>query len=274
MSSRFFKEVNGRCFAATGGVAGTSDEVGVNATPHKVFQCSPAMATCDGMYTSSGASGVHVNADADTDTDTGVKEKNEKPTVSPSPHPEHDEELETYLRMREMKKLRDGAAAMKKVMDGDGVFTRGCGVGGGGLGHTGCDMTGDEFIMVCEELWIDFKLWVKRDENVSQSFTNMRNFVVRYYTTMLLTAIFFIWFRWYIGAGKNACAEGFGTGIFSFICEIVRNLGEIIVGIILGVGGFCTGLLPLLLGVCVYEIKNMDSDDVSVTGDEDHEKKE
>ena len=125
MSSRFFKEVNGRCFAATGGVAGTSDEVGVNATPHKVFQCSPAMATCDGMYTSSGASGVHVNADADTDTDTGVKEKNEKPTVSPSPHPEHDEELETYLRMREMKKLRDGAAAMKKVMDGDGGFTRG-----------------------------------------------------------------------------------------------------------------------------------------------------
>jgi hypothetical protein len=39
----------------------------------------------------------------------------------------------------------------------------------------------------------------------------------------------------------------------------------------LGVGGFCTGLLPLLLGVCIYETKKIrdedDSDDDD--GDED-----
>jgi hypothetical protein len=249
MSSQFLKDVKGIYF---GGDAG----LGASSTLRRRFQCSPAMATCDGMYP--------------PPQEKDTEQENEKPTVLPSPHPEHDEEQETYLRLREMKKMQDGAAAMKKVLDGDSG-AGGAGVGGGssnGLGHTGCDMTGDECMIVCEELWVDFKKWANHNENVSQSFLKTRNFVARYYTTMLLTAIFFIWFRWYIGAGKEACDRGFGIGLCSFICEIARNLGEIIVGIILGIGGFCAGLLPLLLGVCVYEIKNMDS------RDDDHEKKE
>lgn len=256
MSSRFLKDVQGIYFAGDGGVG-----VGASSTLRRRFQCSPAMATCDGMYP--------------PPQEKDTEQENEKPTVLPSLHPEHDEEQDTYIRLQEMKKMQDGAAAMKKVLDADGCAGVG-GVGGGssiGLGHTGCDMTGDEFMIVCEELWVDFKLWANRDENISRSFLKTRNFVARYYTTMLLTAIFFIWFRWYIGGGKEACDRGFGIGLCSFICEVARNLGEIIIGIILGIGGFCTGLLPLLLGVCVYEIKNMDSCD-DVNGGDDHEKKE
>lgn len=256
MSSRFLKGVQGIYF-------GDDDVVGVGAssTLRRRFQCSPAMATCDGMF-----------PPPESKYTEDTEENKEKPVVSQSPHPEnHDDgEQDDCLRMQEMKKMQDGAAAMKKVLDGDGG-AGGAGVGGGssnGLGHTGCDMTGDECMIVCEELWVDFKKWANHNENVSQSFLKTRNFVARYYTTMLLTAIFFIWFRWYIGAGKEACDRGFGIGLCSFICEIARNLGEIIVGIILGIGGFCAGLLPLLLGVCVYEIKNMDS------RDDDHEKKE
>ena len=264
MSSRFLKDVQGIYFAGDGVDSG----VGASSTLRRRFQCSPAMATCDGMYPPPESKYTE-----DTEENKG------QPVVSKSPHPEHDEEQDTYLRLREMKKMQDGAAAMKKVLDADGCAggdggdggAGGAGVGGGssnGLGHTGCDMTGDEFMIVCEELWVDFKKWANHHENVSQSFLKTRNFVARYYTTMLLTAIFFIWFRWYIGAGKEACDRGFGIGLCSFICEVARNLGEIIVGIILGIGGFCAGLLPLLLGVCVYEIKNMDS------RDDDHEKKE
>jgi hypothetical protein len=260
MSSRFLKDVQGIYFAGDGGV-GVGAGLGASSTLRRRFQCSPAMATCDGMYP--------------PPQEKDTEQENEKPTVLPSLHPEHDEEQDTYIRLQEMKKMQDGAAAMKKVLDADGCAGVG-GVGGGssiGLGHTGCDMTGDEFMIVCEELWVDFKLWANRDENVSRSFLKTRNFVARYYTTMLLTAIFFIWFRWYIGGGKEACDRGFGIGLCSFICEVARNLGEIIIGIILGIGGFCTGLLPLLLGVCVYEIKNMDSCD-DVNGGDDHEKKE
>jgi hypothetical protein len=255
MSSRFLKDVQGIYF-------GADASVGASGTLRRRFQCSPAMATSDGLYPPPESKYTEETEDTE-----GNKAK---PVVSKSPHPEHDEEQETYLRLREMKKMQDGAAAMKKVLDGDGCAGGGSSIG---LGHTGCDMTGDEFMIVCEELWVDFKLWANRDENVSRSFLKTRNFVARYYTTMLLTAIFFIWFRWYIGGGKEACDRGFGIGLCSFICEVARNLGEIIVGIILGIGGFCTGLFPILLGVCVYEIKNMDSRD-DVNGGDDHEKKE
>lgn len=255
MSSQFFKDVRGKYFGGDG----------AGAILRKSFQCSPAMATCDGMYPPP--------QEKDTEQEKQEKQENEKPSVLPSPHPEHDEEQETYLRMREMKKMQEGAAAMKKVMNEDGILARGGG-GGGGLGHNGCDMTGEEFMIVCEELWVDFKFWANRHENMSFSFTKLRNFVARYYAFMILTATFFIWFRWYIGSGKNACDQGFGTGILNFICEVARNLGEIIVGIILGVGVFCTGLLPILLVVCVYEVKNMDSSRQDMYYDDDHEKKE
>ena len=48
MSSRFLKDVQGIYFAGDGGVG-----VGASSTLRRRFQCSPAMATCDGMYTES-----------------------------------------------------------------------------------------------------------------------------------------------------------------------------------------------------------------------------
>jgi len=254
MSSKFLKD-DERIY--------TGEENGGGITRRR-FQCSAAMATCDGLYDL----GEYELNQLPLTPKPVKQEKEETPRVG-----DEDKEIETFLRDREMKKLRDGAIAMKKVMDSDGVLTRGGGDGGDGLGYRHCDMTGEECMDVCEELWVDFKLWANHHENMSQSFSKTRNFVARHYTTMLLVAILFIWFRWYIGAGKEACDRGFGIGLCSFICEIARKLGEIAVGIILGIGGFCAGLLPLLLGVCVYEIKNMDSHDARVRSEEDHEKK-
>jgi hypothetical protein len=253
MSSKFFNDVEK--IYTSGGNCGV--------TTRRRFQCSPAMATCDGLYD---VREYQLNQLPLTPKPV-KQEKEETARVD-----DEDKDIETFLRDREIKKMQDGAIAMKNIMNGHASNPSDT----KGMGAARCDMTGEECMIVCEELWIDFKKWMNRDENISQSFMKIKKFIVQYYVNILCISMFFIWFRWYVGGGKNACSEGFGVGLVSFMCEVARTLGEVFLGIWLGIGGFCAGLLPLLLGVCIYEIKNMkktrdedDSDDDDDDGSDD-----
>jgi hypothetical protein len=251
MSSKFFKDVEK--------IYTNGENCGV--TTRRRFQCSAAMATCDGLY-DVGEYELNQQPLTPKPVKQEKEEKEETPRVD-----DEDKEIETFLRDREIKKMQDGAIAMKNIMNGHASNPSDT----KGMGASGCDMTGEECMIVCEELWIDFKKWAIRDQNIADSLTKVKNFIAQYYVTMWCISMLFISFRWYIGGGKDACSEGFGVGLVSFICEVARSLGEVIMGILLGVGGFCTGLLPLLLGVCIYETKKIrdedDSDDDD--GDED-----
>jgi prolipoprotein diacylglyceryltransferase len=82
-----------------------------------------------------------------------------------------------------------------------------------------------------------------------------------------------IWFRWYMGAGKDACSYGFGYGVFSFVCEVMRYMGELAFVLLLMVIGVCTGLLPIIVCLCIYEFNDTFPDPDS-DGDDEHLKKE
>jgi hypothetical protein len=143
-----------------------------------------------------------------------------------------------------------------------------------------CDLDGDEFKIVCEELWIDFRKWVNHHENVSDCIDTVRAAFVSYWAPIWLTLGFLMWFRWYVGAGKDACSYGVGYGVFSFACEVLRHLGEIVGAFILMIIGFCVGMVPMLVCVCFYEFNDAfpdpegDDDEDEEAGDEDHLKKE
>jgi len=165
------------------------------------------------------------------------------------------------LRVREMEKIRDARRRSQATMGGGG------GAEGGAEGDAedqpkissrmkACEITGEEFMIVCEELWIDFKTWVDHHENLSSSISKARAAIASTWIYICFTLGFLIWFRWYIGAGKDACSFGFGYGVFSFVCEILRHLGEAAVAFFLMFIGFCVGLMPLVVGVCVYEFND------------------
>lgn len=147
-----------------------------------------------------------------------------------------------------------------------------------------CDLDGDEFKIVCEELWIDFRKWVNHHENVSDCIDTVRAAFVSYWAPFCLTLGFLMWFRWYVGAGKDACSYGVGYGVFSFACEVLRHLGEIVGAFILMIIGFCVGMVPVIVCLCIYEFKDTFPDpdgegegDDEEAGDEDdsgHLKKE
>ena len=179
-----------------------------------------------------------------------------------------DADYQFKLRVREMEKIRDAHKRSQVTMGGGGG-------GGGAEGHAedqpkissrmkACDITGEEFKIVCEELWIDFKTWVDHHENLSSSISKARAAIASTWIYICFTLGFLIWFRWYVGAGKDACSFGFGYGVFSFVCEILRHLGEFVVALFLMFIGFCVGLMPLVVGVCVYEFNDAfpDPDDV------------
>jgi hypothetical protein len=138
-----------------------------------------------------------------------------------------------------------------------------------------CDLDGDEFKIVCEELWIDFSKWVNHHKNMNNCISKVRAAFVSYWALIWLTLGFLMWFRWYIGAGKDACSHGVGYGIFSFACEVLRHLGEIVGAFILMIIGFCVGMMPMLVCVCFYEFNDAFPDP---EGDDDedseHVKKE
>jgi hypothetical protein len=182
-----------------------------------------------------------------------------------------------------MKKIQE---ARKRMMDaGSGS------VGGGGGGGTeakksshsyshsrmnACDINGEEFQIVCEELWIDFKSWMNHHDNLNNCVSKTRAVVASNWMKIVSVLVFLIWFRWYIGAGKEACSYGVGYGVFSFVCEVLRHMGEFVAALVLMVSGFCVGLLPLIVCVCFYEFKDAFPDPAEAEAeDEDgHLKKE
>jgi hypothetical protein len=193
------------------------------------------------------------------------------------PTSEKDLELEYQLRRREMKKIQEARKRMMMVGGG----------GGGGSENersarmNACDLNGEEFQIVCEELWIDFRRWVNHNENVSDCISKVRAAFVSYWAPIWLTVGFLMLFRWYVGAGKDACSYGVGYGVFSFTCEVLRHLGELVAALLLMFIAFCVGIVPMLLCVCFYEFNDAfpdpegDEDDVDDDDDDSgHVKKE
>jgi hypothetical protein len=166
-----------------------------------------------------------------------------------------DADYQYKLRVREMEKIRDAhersqatimAGAEGVADDQPKISSR----------TKACDLNGEEFRIVCEELWIDFNTWVDHHENLMNCVSKVRTTISRNWMSICFTLGFLLWFRWYIGPGKNACSFGIGYGVFSFVCEILRYLGHTVVASFLIVIGACVGLLPLVVGVCVYEFND------------------
>ena len=179
-----------------------------------------------------------------------------------SPHPEHDEEREYQLCKMEMKRIRAARAAEaeKKEEAGQRRDRR----------MNACDLTGQEFAIVCEELWVDFKMWVNHHENMKNCLDKTGGAVKRNLGAILSVCMFLVCFRWYMGSGRDACAK-FGVGgiMLSFVCELFRYVGEALVGVFLGIMGFCVGILPLLVCICVYESQDAFPDPGEGESDDD-----
>jgi hypothetical protein len=84
-----------------------------------------------------------------------------------SQRPVNDEELEFELRRREMKKIQEARKHMMTSDSGGGENRRSSRM-------NACDITGEEFQIVCEELWIDFKSCVNHRENLSNCVSEAR----------------------------------------------------------------------------------------------------
>jgi hypothetical protein len=204
--------------------------------------------------------------------ENGSANQNKNSSLS-SPHPEHDEEREYQLCRMEMKRIRAARAAeAKKKEESENARDR---------RMNACDLTGDEFKIVCEEMWVDFKTWVSHHENTKNCIEKTRDAVKRNLSAILSMCMFLVCFRWYMGGGREACAKfgaegigGIGGIMVSFVCNLFRYVGEALVGVFLGVVGFCVGILPLLACVCIYESRDAFPDpgeEVVVVG---HEKTE
>ena len=181
---------------------------------------------------------------------------------------------EFELRRREMNKILEAHKRMRQSQSdaenkGSSRSAR----------ANACDLNGEEFAIVCEELWIDFKTWVNHNKNASDCFEKVRATIASYWTPIWLTFACLIWFRWYMGAGKDACSYSFGYGVFNFACEVMRYLGEFMFVLLIMIIGLCTGLLPIIACLCIYEFNDTfpdpehgdesDEGDVSDEGDMD-----
>jgi hypothetical protein len=192
--------------------------------------------------------------------------------VSPSPHPEHDEEREYQLCRMEMRRIRAAQAKQQQQQQqqqqAEAEKRR-------QLRIEACDVTSDQFKIVCEELWVDFKTWVTYHENMKNSLTKTRTAFKRNLAMILFVFAFLICFRWYIGGGREACARFSVSGIIlNFVCKLFRYLGEALLGILLGIMGFCVGILPLVVCVCVFEFTDAFPDPVPVHVVHHHIKKD
>ena len=182
----------------------------------------------------------------------------------------YSEDIElAQLHKREMKKFYEARMKMKGGGGGDGG-----GGGGGGHDYDITDMTEKDIAIVCEELWVDFGKWVGLHKNLCYCGEKVYKSVVRNLAMLLCIAAFLITFRWYVGAGKDACTYGFGWGAVSLICEVMRYAGEFLLAALIGICGFCCGLLPIIVCVCVYEGTGIDDYDDGDDGDDEKEKKD
>jgi hypothetical protein len=162
----------------------------------------------------------------------------------------------------EMKRIR-AAAEKKRKEESENARDR---------RMNACDLTGHEFAIVCEELWVDFKFWVNHHENMKNCIEKTGDAVKRNLGAILSVLMFLVCFRWYMGGGREACAMfGLGGIMLSFVCESFRYLGEALVGVFIGIVGVCVGILPLLVCVCVYELRDVFPDPGEAL---DHEKTE
>ena len=204
------------------------------------------------------------------------------PHVSPvlghkSWHQRNDGEIDFEVYRNEMKKIQEARKRMMAAGSGSGS-----GSGGGGTEikrssksrMNACDINGEEFQIVCEELWVDFKSWMNHHDNLSNCVSKARAVVASKSRTIVSVLVFLIWFRWYIGGGKEACSYGFGYGVFSFMCEVLRHMGEFVAALVLMFIGFCVGLLPLIVCICFYEFKDAFPDPEDDDDDDEHLKKE
>ena len=166
-----------------------------------------------------------------------------------SPHPEHDEEREYQLCRMEIIKIRAARAkARQEAQEAESRRDRRI---------NACDLTGHEFAIVCEELWVDFKTWINHHENMKNSLDKTRSTISKNLILIVFAIVLIIGFRWYMGGGKEACAKFSVAGVvLSFVCELFRYLGEAFLGVFLGIIGFCVGVLPLIACVCVFEFKD------------------
>ena len=191
-----------------------------------------------------------------------------------------EEKAHHELLRKEMEKLRK----MRENMMPRNL-PRNAKEGGEGGGMNSHDITGEEFRIVCEELWIDFNMWINHHQNLTNSTNIFRSAITRNLYAILFVAFFAVLFRWYVGAGRDACSYGIGYGVFSFMCEVLRYLGEIVAILLLSFIAFCVGLLPLVIGVIIYEFNDVfprgdgEGDDEDDGGEEwvewdDHQKKE
>jgi hypothetical protein len=190
---------------------------------------------------------------------------------SAASHPENDEDISLELRKREMAKMYEAKIKMRKVYNDIG--------GGGGGGATSdtfdfdiTDMTEKDVAIVCEELWLDFSMWMNTQNNARDCAEKVYLYLSRNWEELLYIALSMIVFRWYVGAGKDACAYGFGWGAVSLICEVMRHIGEIILAILMILCGLCCGMLPVITFACIYEGLKGDTygdDDDGAVGDGD-----
>jgi hypothetical protein len=171
-----------------------------------------------------------------------------------SSHRENDQEMEFALRSREMAKMYEARRKMKRVYGDDGGGGNNKDDDNGDIDVT--DMTKEDISIVCEELWVDFKTWINGRNNVCDCAEKVCLYLSRNWVALLWGALFMIAFRWYIGAGKDACAYGFGWGAVSLICEVMRHLGEILLAALTMICGFCCAMLPVIACACIYEAVN------------------
>jgi hypothetical protein len=195
-------------------------------------------------------------------------------------HQRNDGEIDFEVYRNEMKKIQE---ARKRMMAGGGAAGAGGAVAGAGGTETkrssnsrmnACDINGEEFQIVCEELWVDFKSWMNHHDSLSNCVSKARAAVANKCMTIVSVLVFLIWFRWYVGAGKEACSYGVGYGVFSFVCEVLRHMGEFVAALVLMFIGFCVGLLPLIVCICFSEFKDAFPDPEDDDDDDERLKKE
>ena len=202
------------------------------------------------MSASMSESGKYLEVEFEKEKETLRHRKTQKQTQDEL---DYDEERECEILRNEIERIRkireNMTPRVPKGANGAGRIDDGY----NNSRINACDVTGEEFKIVCEELWMDFRKWTKQYENLTNTASIFRRVVMRMRFAILFVLLFAVWFRWYVGAGKDACSYGFGYGVFSFVCEVLRHFGEIVAIVFTSFIALCVGLSPFVIGACILE---------------------